>query len=192
MNFIYNNEGRNSIYICPKCHRIISIKVKQDIEIIPDDNQDLDKIEALLFHPSAMVLSCEKCDETMFRCDNEFVDRIIKLNENGFITVYCCEGHGPSIETVDISTMIPSLKISSPYITFDYSNMSKDKVELLNNALYKFASEDMIFVMEAVPYQISVHPTGLNLDYTEYDDPNKEVENARNKLFKFIDYLFQN
>ena len=55
MNFIYNNEGRNSIYVCPKCHRVISIKVKQDIEIIPDDNQDLDKIEALLFHPSAMV-----------------------------------------------------------------------------------------------------------------------------------------
>lgn len=192
MNFMYDNEGKNTIYICPRCHRVVSIKVKQDIQIIPDDNQDLEKVEALLFHPSAMVLSCEKCDETMFSCDNEFVDRIIKLNEKGFITIYCCEGHGPSIETVDISTMIPSFNISSPYITFDYTKMSREKIEFLNHVLYKFTDDDMIFVMEAIPYQVSVYPTGLNLDYSEYDNPIKEVYNARNKLFSFIDYLLQN
>lgn len=192
MNFMYDNEGRNTIYICPRCHRVVSIKVKQGIQIIPDDNQDLEKVEALLFHPSAMVLSCEKCDETMFICDNEFVDRIIKLNEKGFITIYCCEGHGPSIETVNISTMIPSFNISSPYITFDYTKMSREKIDFINHVLFKFTDDDMIFVMEAVPYQVSVYPTGLNLDYSEYDNPIKEVYNARNKLFSFIDYLLQN
>lgn len=191
MNFKFDNDSKNEIYICPKCLRKVSIRVIQGIEIEPDDNQDIGDVDALLFHPSAMVLSCERCDETMFKCDNQFVDRIIELNRRGFITAYCCEGHGPSIETVEISTMIPKYNISSPYITFDYSKMSKDKLDTLNSTLHKFASDDMIFVFEAVPYQVSVHPTGLNMDYEEYENIFKEIHKARNKLFSFIDYLLQ-
>jgi hypothetical protein len=72
------------------------------------------------FRPMGMKYNtyCSDCDEFMFECDEKLVDLIIAMNKNGFITLYCCEGHYNSEDGKSILFNDYFDTFSMPYIYF--------------------------------------------------------------------------
>lgn len=192
LRFEYGGSEREVSYICPKCFRSITTKIKRSIDFYIDRDQNTEDID-MIMSSNPVILSCEKCEAVMFECDPKFVDRIIKLNSYGFKTLYCCEGHIDTLGIINVSTMRPEYDIATPYITFDYSVLSDKKIESLSIIMHKYTSEDKIFVAENDINAISVYPTGLNEDTCNLTLYEKEqaINEARNKLFEFIDCLIE-
>ena len=66
---------------------------------------------------SSVNLNCKNCNSSMYQIDKDLIDIIVRLNNKGFNTVYCCTGH--------------RYDNSNPFIIFD----NKEKNSYIKNAL---------------------------------------------------------
>lgn len=87
-------------FICPKCFKRTTIFNTIPETVAPISGVPLSKQANFSFKPMNILYSvmCEDCKELMFDCDQTMIEPITTLLENGYETLYCCEGHHHKIE----------------------------------------------------------------------------------------------
>lgn len=135
MNFeIAKNQQK--YFMCPSCYRVISGKYSSSIDIytpteVYGDDELIDKKNLHVYNDTHNNVSipCPYCndDSVMFEIDRYMIDPIRFLNEKGYYTKFCCEGHiSPKYTDTSESKAIEKCEIvdSIPYIGFDWNKIA--------------------------------------------------------------------
>jgi len=176
-------------FICPSCFGRVSFNVKSEttFSITSDiENFDIERTRTT-FAPI-----CTSCNQSMFECDEDFVDRIIKLNLLGIATEYCCSGHKEMIDTIRTNNNTTSLKevenYSYPYIMINIVETKPEVVSvILAKASQKKRNLEVMFMDENPSLRIGPKiPKSINIQ-----DKVPEADQAwlKNTLFKFVDEI---
>ena len=138
---IANNQQK--YFMCEKCFRVVSGKFDSSISIyIPSevygDDELMDRRKLHIYNntDNNVSIRCPYCDDdsTMFEIDKYMIDPIKYLNEKGYYTKFCCEGHiTPAYAGMsELSAINDCLMVDSqPYIAFDWYEIAN---KLLVNA----------------------------------------------------------
>lgn len=196
-NFLYHDkiselDHVKTTFVCPSCWGRVSFNVKSEttFSITSDiDNFDIERSRTT-FSPV-----CLNCNESMFECDEDFVDRIIKLNLLDIVTEYCCSGHEETIDRISTNGDNTELKevndYSYPYIMINLAETKPEVVSVIlskaqkknSNLRVEFMSEDpFLRIAPALPEYIIVNGT---MPYEE------DQKNMKNTLFKFVDAIIK-
>lgn len=112
-------------FICPKC--LEKVEVKTDIPVVSYSHNIGERdIEIKLIERPNFQVRCVNCDDFMFECDENMVYPVIGLNQKGYETFFCCEGHHTEIdpENCHLNTVY-----SYPYIDFTIRNIYDENNE---------------------------------------------------------------
>ena len=101
-------------YLCPECFKDTGIKIKKWPEIVFNKMDDLDisksTVENIDTVTDGWVEIYGKCscgyEGEFIDIDNEFVDIIQYLNNNGYRTTVCCSGHKIDTNNYDYPYLI--------------------------------------------------------------------------------------
>lgn len=114
-------------YICPKCFRKETITSLIDrFTMYPTPVSCNVRVR---FKNIDYSVYCKECKENMFECDELLTDPIIKLNQMGYETFYCCQGHH---RDYDITNMAVGEILTTPYV---YLNLTKSAVDILDELI---------------------------------------------------------
>lgn len=170
-------------FICPSCFGRVSFNVKSEttFSISSDiDAFDMSRLRTTFFP------SCNKCNRVMFECDEDFVDRIIKLNHLGIITLYCCSGHNETIDRICDNKLIGIEDYSFPYIIINTLDTKPEVVsKILSKALIKRNNLTVTFMDDGLRISPKT-PNGIDLNDTVLEADQKWLKET---LFKFIDNI---
>ena len=127
----------------------------------------------------------------MFECDEDFVDKIIKLNLLGITTEYCCSGHKDSIDRIHNGQRKEVEDYSYPYLMINLSETAPDKINIIltkalqkkHNIKVEFMDEDpFIRIAPILPEYIVVSGS------MPYDSDQSRMKDT---LFKFVDTIIK-
>lgn len=189
-NFLYHDkiselDHVKTTFICPSCLGRVSFNVKSETTFsITSDIEEFD-IQRMrtTFEPT-----CTKCDQLMFECDEDFVDRIIKFNLLGIVTEYCCSGHDDPIDHVHNKKMEEIKGYSFPYITINAAKTKPSIISvILAKALQVKRNLDVMFMDDDPHLRIAPKiPSSIDIS----DKIQKADQDwMRDTLFKFIDII---
>lgn len=182
-----NDHNGQEIYICPKCLRMLKVKTAPTVNIDIEDSEDRDDLDVGFVIP-VLTIACERCEEIMFECDYTFADRIIDLNKLGFYTLFHCEGHAASLISIDLRDMSSEYGIGNPYLTFDWNRITKENQNLILSSI----CESDVYVDDDSDSSIIIRPiTQDDAEFDTFEDKEFYVDDARAKLYKFVDILLQ-
>ena len=131
---------RNVKFMCPKCLRVY----------------DTDECEY-----------CEDCNEKLFDIDTAMVDTIRLLNEKGYKTLFCCEGHCHRFKG---ESGLQEYDYKTPYITISLDDRKK----------YNYYS--LFFNIPRVAI-LEINPDGMYYPYPDDENANEIL----NEFFKSDD-----
>lgn len=195
-NFLYHDkiselDHVKTTFVCPSCWGRVSFNVKSEttFSITSDiENFDIERSRTT-FAPI-----CLNCNQSMFECDEDFVDRIIELNLLNIVTEYCCSGHKEVIDRISTNGDNTERKeiddYSYPYIMI---NLFETKPEMISTILSKaqkngnlkveFMNEDpFLRIAPVLPEYIIINGT---MPYEE------DQKNMKDILFKFVDSIIR-
>lgn len=181
-----NDHKGQEIYICPKCFRMLKVKTTPTVTIDIEDSEDRDDLDAGFVVP-VLAIACERCEEIMFECDYTFADRIIDLNKLGFYTLFHCEGHAAGLMSIDLRDMSSEYGIGNPYLTFDWNRITEENQNLILDSV----CESDVYVDDS-DCSIAIRPiTQDDTEFNSFEDKESYVNDARAKLYRFVDILIQ-
>ena len=195
-NFLYHDkicefDHVKTTFVCPSCWGRVSFNVKSEttFSITSDiDNFDIERSRTT-FSPV-----CLNCNQSMFECDEDFVDRIIKLNLLDIVTEYCCSGHKEVIDRISTNGDNTERKeindYSYPYIMINLAETKPEVISIIlskaqknSNLRVEFMNEDpFIRIAPVLPEYIIVNGT---MPYEE------DQKNMKDILFKFVDSIIR-
>lgn len=195
-NFLYHDkicefDHVKTTFVCPSCWGRVSFNVKSEttFSITSDiDNFDIERSRTT-FAPV-----CLNCNQSMFECDEDFVDRIIKLNLLDIVTEYCCSGHKEVIDRISTNGSNTERKeindYSYPYIMINLAETKPEVITIIlskakkdSNLRVEFMSEDpFLRIAPVLPEYIIVNGT---MPYEE------DQKNMKDILFKFVDSIIR-
>lgn len=127
-------------FMCEKCYRTIYgyyssvILFEKDFDNKEHDDLDLDNIKVYKDTSNHISVLCPYCndeDANMFEIDEYMINPIRTLNQKGYYTKFCCEGHvAPKYADIDEYRAIlkaaknDTVNYSVPYIWFDWGRIS--------------------------------------------------------------------
>lgn len=101
------NEKRSHFMYCSNCNEKLEIPIERNIKAeIPD--RYITCTNNLFFN---FKIFCPHCKEEMVEIDADIADIVFKLNDFGYKTLYCCQGH-------NYTDMFSNM----PYIMIDCGN----------------------------------------------------------------------
>ena len=188
-NFLYHDkiselDHVKTTFICPNCFGRVSFNLKSESTFtISSDIEEFD-IQRIrtTFEPI-----CVKCDQIMFECDEDFVDRIIKLNLLGIVTEYCCSGHDDPIDRVYNGKMEEIKGYSFPYITINVAKTNPNILSIILTEAKALQNLDVMFMDKDPHLRIATKiPDSIDIS----DKITKEDQDwMRDILFKFVDTI---
>ena len=197
MNYLKRNylipinykENANSIMVCDKCWNVVRLDIPQSGYRLMDISSTYNDFRVNHIKPDYECF-CEQCQNFMFPCDEEFVDRIIDLNKFGVITEFCCEGH---------CTVTSSIKrghyliIDMPYLAIN-KDIEPELLDILKGLLsqqvYQFIQfeddmEDMYVIRGSLYGEYAI------LESISDEDDKKNIEcdfnTMKERYFDLID-----
>ena len=193
-NFLYRDkiaelDHVKTTFICPSCFGRVSFNLWSDTKYnITSDIEDFD-IERCR---TTFIPTCKLCDQSMFECDEDFVDRIIKLNLLGICTEYCCSGHKEEYDEVrtngNKTKNTPITGIALPYLVINlFKTGDPHKInEILTIALQCESNVEVSFIQED-PFLRIGPKLCKNLD----DITIGTIPELKEILFKFVDEIIR-
>lgn len=125
----------------------------------------------------------------MFECDEDFADRIIKLNLLGISTEFCCSGHKETIYAIKNGKLNEIEGYSYPYIIINISKTDLNVVNIIlsealqkNHNLKVKSTDPFLRIASALPEYMTTN----NIMPCKAD----RVQ-MKNTLFKFVDYIIK-
>ena len=126
--------------MCPECFKINTVKLRG---LSDDKTTCLKFIRNLIYDENSLFYSytkCDCCNITMFIIDNTISHIIQMLNIKGYLTSFCCEGHG---------------RKSKPYISFKTGVVTKDEIlEYIGDAGDMWCVEEHTRDWETAPHTV--------------------------------------
>lgn len=178
MNFEFEiAKNQQKYFMCPSCYRVISGKYSSSIDIytpteVYGDDELIDKKNLHVYNNTHNNVSipCPYCndeDADMFEIDRYMIDPIRFLNEKGYYTKFCCEGHvyPKYIDTNESEAILKAAKddtvdYSVPYILFDWDRISSQMFRrMIENT--KDPYEDFDFFYFDLPREFTLFKTSF-------------------------------
>lgn len=142
-----NIEGTTTFW-CKKCNNLVNAKIKIDsyFSIVYENNPDI-------IYYCTPEMKCCKCNNNMIELDPNIANAIVKLNNKGYTTKFCCEGYHSDTDVnsyiyfdINIRKYVEDYNLESPwYIDERYSqgyviraDIDYDNVELIFKKLYEW------------------------------------------------------
>lgn len=191
-NYLYRDkiseiDHVKTTFVCPNCLGRVSFNLKSETTFsITSDIEDF----AIERYRTTFIPMCTKCEQSMFECDEDFVDRIIKLNLLGIVTEFCCSGHENSIDRVRNGKLEEIKDFSYPYIMINVAETEPQIINIiLTNVLQKNRNLDVMF-MDEDPY-LRISPKLPNS--VSYSDTLQRADQdwMKDTLFKFVDTIIK-
>jgi hypothetical protein len=135
IKYTISNEEKK-YFMCNKCFKTIKGKYNSSISFFSRDIIGLSNIKIYNDTENSISIKCPYCnddDADMFEIDEYMIDPVRALNEKGYYTKFCCEGHIYPIYIEDdrIYDAVTNRTIDSvvPYIWFDWYKIAEEKKE---------------------------------------------------------------
>ena len=197
-NFLYHDkiselDHVKTTFICPSCWGRVSFNVKSEttFSITSDiENFDIERTR------TTFVPMCTSCNQSMFECDEDFVDRIIKLNLLGIVTEYCCSGHKEKIDRIGTNGNNTTRKevedYSYPYIMINVAETKSEVVSIILSKAQENNSNLSSEFMDENPFlrigPVLLHEYIIANGTMPYEEDQK---NMKDTLFKFVDSIIE-
>ena len=196
-NFLYHDkiselDHVKTTFVCPSCWGRVLFNVKSEttFSIASDiENFDIERTR------TTFVPICTTCNQSMFECDEDFVDRIIKLNLLNIVTEYCCSGHKETLDRISTNNGTTTMKevedYSYPYIMINLSETHPEIINFILSKSQKKNSNLRVEFMDEDPF-LRIAPVLPEYIIKNGTMPYEEDQkNMKDILFKFVDSIIR-
>lgn len=177
-------------YFCPECFNKVDIDTQDKCSHLGVHVNSTSKNIAIARANIEFDVICCECDGFMIQCDSDIIDRIIKLNNLGIETMYCCEGHINTIEKPFTFTKQfqddYNYHINLPYIGFSIE-ISENIMDYIDKLL---SFQEYGFIeFEATEYMYVLRGKFDSDKYDKHYEMEADFELMRNNFLRFIDEI---
>ena len=131
------SDEEKKYFMCNKCFKTIQGNYNSSISFFAKDIAGISSLRIFNDTENNVSIECPYCndeDADMFEIDEYMINPIRALNEKGYYTKFCCEGHVYSSYVQDVSGIYDAITDGTvdavfPYIWFDWDKIVEEKKE---------------------------------------------------------------
>ena len=134
VKYSLSNEEKK-YFMCNKCFKVIQGNYNSSISFFAKEIAGISSLRIFNDTENHVSIECPYCndeDADMFEIDEYMINPIKALNEKGYYTKFCCEGHVYSSYVQDVSGIYDAITDGTvdavfPYIWFDWDKIVEEK-----------------------------------------------------------------